>query len=78
MTKFPTLMYGKTRREYILGLIDDELADLLYYDRKEDEDLPRGSIEEAINDGEITVDEIMHVFGRGFLNHMKAIREKSS
>jgi hypothetical protein len=34
----------------------------LYYDRGEDEDLPRGSIEAAIAAGEVTVDEITATF----------------
>lgn len=35
---------------------------LLYYDRKEDEELPRGEIEAAIEAGEITADEIVTRF----------------
>lgn len=38
----------------------DHLASMfLYYDRKEDEHLPVGSIQEAILSGEVTVDEIV-------------------
>lgn len=38
----------RTIREKIEGLVSDTVADFLYYDRNEDEDLPRGSIEQAI------------------------------
>lgn len=52
----------KTRREHILDVVSDLVADFMCYDRKEDEDLPRGAIEEAISAGEITVDEIVAAF----------------
>lgn len=42
----------------ILGYTSYLVVDFLYYDRKEDEDLPRGAIEDAIKSGEITAEEI--------------------
>ena len=42
---------GEGNRE---DTISDLVADFLYYDRKEDEDLPRGEIEKAIKAEEIT------------------------
>jgi len=48
-----------TRREQIQATVSDLVAKFLYYDRKEDEDLPRGAIEEAIKAGEITEQEIV-------------------
>lgn len=51
------------RREHILGKVSDLVACFLYYDRKDDEDLPRGEIEAAIEAGEITADEIVEAFG---------------
>jgi hypothetical protein len=53
------------RRELILATIDDAVTDLIYYDRKEDEDLPRGEIEKAVKAGEITADEIVERFRYG-------------
>jgi hypothetical protein len=50
------------RKEVILGVVGDLVADLMYYDRKEDECLPRGAIEQAIEVGAITVDEIIEKF----------------
>jgi hypothetical protein len=50
------------RREHILGTVTDLVSDFLYYDRKEDEYLPRGAIEAALADGTITVDEIVDKF----------------
>ncbi len=49
-------------KELILGTIDELVADFLYYDRKEDEDLPRGAIDDAVNSGSITVDEMVNHF----------------
>lgn len=52
----------KTRREHILGAISDMMADFLYYHRKEDAQLPCGAIEEAIQNGEVTVEEMVEAF----------------
>jgi len=51
-----------TRRETILNTVDDLVSKFIYYDRKEDEDLPLDSIEEAIANGEITLAEIVERF----------------
>ncbi len=53
---------AKTRRERIINILTDNISTMLYYDRKEDEDLPRGGIEEAIKAGEITVDEMIKIW----------------
>lgn len=50
-----------TRREHIEANLDDMITDLLYYDRKEDEFLPVGAIEEAVRAGEITADEMVEM-----------------
>mgnify|MGYP000846215312 FL=1 len=52
----------KTRRQHILDAVTDMVADFMYYDRKEDEDLPLESIEEAVELGEISVQEIIDAF----------------
>lgn len=49
-------------KEKILGIVRDEVACLLYYDRKDDEDLPLGAIEKAIEDGVITAKDIYKEF----------------
>jgi len=54
----------RTRAERILLTIDDFIGDFLYYDRKEDEDLPRGEIEAAIKAGEVTVEQIVERFDK--------------
>jgi len=59
----------KTVRDMILGYVEDEITDFLYYDRREDEDLELGMIEDAIESGEITTDEMA--------NHWKKCLEKA-
>ena len=49
-------------REKIMNTISDSISCFLYYDRKEDEELPREAIEKAIADGIITVDDIVARF----------------
>ena len=50
------------RRQHILNTADDLMGSFLYYGRKEDENLPRGAIEEAIKAGEVTVEELLGIF----------------
>ena len=52
----------KTRAQNIKDIISDGISDLMYYRRKEDDELPRGAIEEAVKAGEITVDEMIETF----------------
>ena len=49
-------------KELTLGTIRDLVSNLLYYDRKEDEELPRGAIEGAVERGDLTVDEMVAAF----------------
>ena len=49
-------------RMRIFGTVDDLVADFLYYDRKEDEDLPREAIDDAVREGVVTVDEVVAKF----------------
>ena len=52
--------------EFSIKVLEDTVSDLitdfLYYDRKEDDQLPCGMIEDAVKDGKITVDEIVDLF----------------
>ncbi len=49
-------------RQRTKAAVQDIVADLLYYGRKEDEDLKLGEIEEAIKFGTITSDDIVSWF----------------
>jgi hypothetical protein len=46
----------------ILMMVDDLVADFLFYDRKGHDEFPVGSIEKAIRDGVISADEIAQRF----------------
>lgn len=52
----------KRLRTLILSAASDSALGFIYDERKEDEDLPRGKIEEAIKDGIITVEDIVARF----------------
>lgn len=52
----------KTRADRIRGTVSDLVSDFLYYDRKEDEDLPRGAIQDAIAANELTADNLVGWF----------------
>ena len=51
--------------------IQDLIGSFLYYDRKECVGLPVGRIEQAVRDGEITVDEIVKEFEKHLLSGLK-------
>lgn len=55
-------MITSTRRQRILNEVEHIVGLLLYYDRKEDNDLPLGAIEEAIKNGEINIEEMVSLF----------------
>ena len=59
------------RAALINATIKDAVADFLYYDRKEDEELPVGEIEAAIDAGEITVDQIARLFHEELLEALR-------
>ena len=54
---------GDEDREKMFAAVDDLVGELLHYGRKEDEDLPRGRIEEMVgaSDGAL-IDEIADRF----------------
>ncbi len=52
-------------RERILDTVDDLVGEFLYYGRKEDEDLPRGAIEAAVEADPTLIDAICARFRTG-------------
>jgi hypothetical protein len=58
------------RRETIEAVICDMVTDLFVYNRKEDEDLPRGAIEDAVRNKEISGAEIIHQFATLVIRHL--------
>jgi len=51
-----------TYHDVLRATIDDCVRDLLFFNRKEDEELPIGAIEQAIKDEEISTEEIVDMF----------------
>lgn len=51
-----------SRRDRIFSTTTELVAQFLYYDRNDDDDMPRGEIEDAISAGEISIDEIVDHF----------------
>jgi hypothetical protein len=49
-------------KELIITTVQDMVSKFLYYDRKDDEELPRGVIEDAVENDIISVDEIIAAF----------------
>lgn len=52
----------RTPRDHVAATVSDLVSNFLYYDRKEDEDLPRGEIDRMVASGEVTIDEIVTLF----------------
>jgi hypothetical protein len=52
----------RVMEDVIKNTIEDLVSDFLYYDRKEDEDLPRGVIEGSIASGKLSVEDILKTF----------------
>lgn len=52
----------RTPKEKVAGAIEVAVADLLYYNRKNDEELRQGDIEDWIESGEVTLTEITEMF----------------
>ncbi len=50
---------ARKQKQQVFDTIDDLVARFLYYDRKEDEELPVDAIEELIASGELSIDELV-------------------
>lgn len=49
-------------KELILGCVKDLVVDFLYYDRKDDGELPAELLEDAMQRGVVTKDELVQTF----------------
>jgi len=61
----------KSLKENIEATTEDLIAGFLYYDRKEDELLPRGAIEEAVANKVISIEEIVAIFEHGLRSNLR-------
>lgn len=60
-----------SEKDLILTTVKDLVKDFLYYERKEDQELPVGSIELAIKYGEVTINEISECFKSELIKALK-------
>jgi hypothetical protein len=58
-------------KDIILSRVDDLVSSFVYYDRKEDEELPLSAIEKALIAGEISVEEIEAQFSKSLRSSME-------
>lgn len=58
-----------SRRSTIMAAVSDLAVNFMYYDRKDDGELPEGEIQSAVESGEITVDEICRLFAASLAGH---------
>lgn len=65
----------RERRQIVLDTAQDLVAGFLYYDRKEDSELPLGAIEEAIKNEEITIDDITYFIKEKFEESLGELRK---
>ncbi len=55
-------------KQRILDAISDLCSDFLYYDRKEDDELSVTNLNNAVDSGEITIDEMVNEFRKHLEN----------
>jgi len=55
-------------KQIIIATIDDLCSDFLYYDRKNDDSLSMEQLNQAVKDGEITIDEMVAEFRKHLEN----------
>ena len=49
-------------KQKIMNVLSDTMTNMLYYNRKEDAELPVGSIGKALREGVVTIDEMVKEF----------------
>lgn len=60
------------RRDTVLLAIDDLVTSFTHYDRKDDEELPQGEIEAAVEAGEVTIEEMVAKFAKSLKRELGA------
>jgi len=66
-----------TVKDQVFAYFHDMVSDILYYDRKHDEELPVGYIEDAIKRGEFTIDEFVDAFADELYNTLESLVKES-
>lgn len=61
----------RTNKQHILDEVDDHVSRFLYYDRKEDDDLPLGAIDDAVKNGDLSFEELVEAFSSALWKGLK-------
>ena len=64
-------MNDEELKDTILGTVEDLVSNFLYYDRKGDEDLPIGAIEDAVKRGVVSIEDIVAQFGASLIESLE-------
>ena len=51
-------------KELVISAFVYSISGFIYYDRKEDNELPRGAVQEAIKNGDITIEELQLILAK--------------
>jgi hypothetical protein len=63
-------------KENIINTVKDLCANFLYYDRKEDEELSADDLTQAVEDGTVTIEEIVAEFENQLRNTLQKYVKK--
>ncbi len=61
----------RTKKELVTDILKDSVSDLLYYDRKEDEDMSKDDIQKVFDERLMTIDEAVYIFRTELINGLK-------
>jgi len=64
-------MNDEELKDVILGTVEDLVSNFLYYDREGDEDLPTGTIDDAVKRGAVAIGDIVAQFGASLIESLE-------
>ena len=68
----------KSNKELILDHIETTVSNFVYYDRRNCEELPQGALEKAVENGEISVEDMVEHFKSLLKSSLPSCGENSS
>ena len=75
--EFDGMDIAERRRQVLEIYVPDLVGSFLYYDRKEDQSLPRDAIDEMVEDGYLTCQEIIEAFGEGIVKSLGPLQAQA-
>lgn len=64
----------ENKKRIFLACVKDAVADIFYYNRKEDEDLSRDDVQQLIDSGTVSLAELMMAFHEEILRNYPQIQ----